>query len=82
MTRNEYLVYRGSGNLNIIYSYYSERFDHKKHSPFLSANNLVQFLSATGYDLNDVMGKCLDYYDEKFSVVTIMDSSNRIIKFI
>lgn len=82
MTRDEYLIYRGSNSLNIVYAYYSERFNHKKHSPFLSANNLVQFLSATGYDLNDIMGKCLDYFDEKFSVVTVMDGNNKIIKFI
>jgi hypothetical protein len=82
MTRNEYLLYRGSGNLNIVYQYYAEKFDHKKHSPFLSANSLVQFLTATGYDLNDIMGKCLNYFDEKFSVITILDSNNRIIKYI
>lgn len=82
MTKNEYLIYRGSGSLSIIYEYYKERFNHKKHSPFLSANNLVQFLSATGYDLNDIMNKCINYYDEKFSVICIYDKNDKPIKTI
>lgn len=67
-------------NLNIIYQYYAERFNHKKHSPSLSANNLVQYLSATGYDLNDIMGKCLNYYDEKFSIICVYDKNDKLIK--
>lgn len=82
MTRNEYLVYRGSNSLNIVYQYYCEKFNQKKHSPLLSANSLVQYLSATGYDINEIMGKCLDYFDQKFSIITLMDRNNRIIKFI
>lgn len=36
MTKIEYLNLRGVGNLGIVYEYYKEMFDNKKHNPFLS----------------------------------------------
>ena len=80
MTKEQYIVFRNNGNFNIVYEYYKERFDHKKHKPFLGLAELPQFLMATGFNVNQIFNKCCKYYDEKFNIVHLLDKNGDLIK--
>lgn len=80
MTREQYIVMRDGGNFNIVYEYYKEKFDHSKHKPFLSIFELPQMLLATGYGPNQLLDKCIRYYDEKFNLVHLLDKNGNLIK--
>jgi len=72
---------RTNGNFNIVHNFYSEKFDHSKHKPFLSMMELATFLPSWG-DVNAVFEKCCRYYDEKFDVKVLLDKDGNVIKIL
>jgi len=81
MTREQYIQMRTNGNFNIVHNFYSEKFDHSKHKPFLSMMELATFLPSWG-DVNAVFEKCCRYYDEKFDVKVLLDKDGNVIKIL
>lgn len=70
---------REGQNFNIVHEFYKEKFDHSKHSPFLSINELAQLLPMTG-NINLIFERCCKYYDEKFDVKILSDKNGNYIK--
>jgi hypothetical protein len=81
MTREQYIQMRTNGNFNIVHNFYSEKFDHSKHKPFLSMMELATFLPSWG-NLDAVFEKCCRYYDEKFDVKVLLDKDGNVIKIL
>jgi hypothetical protein len=79
MTKEDYLKFRAGQNFNIVHEFYKEKFDHSKHSPFLSLMELATFLPAFG-NVNMIFEKCCRYYDEKFDVKILSDKNGNLIK--
>lgn len=79
MTKGEYVSIRNRNDLSLIYKFYNEKFDKKKHKTFLSHNDFINLLSALGYDIGALLSKCIKHYDEQFGVVTIYDKSGEAI---
>lgn len=80
MDRYQYIEWRKSNNISIIYEYYREHFDMGKHKPFLFQNDLIHLLQNTGYNIREVMNDCLMYFDNKFSLIKIY-KGNDLISF-
>lgn len=79
MTREQYLLMREKQNFNIVYEFYRENFDHSKHHPFLSINDLAQLLPMFS-NINLILDNCCRYYDEKFNVTILSDKDGNYIK--
>jgi hypothetical protein len=80
VNRDLYINYRKNNDVNIIYEFYKEKFDNKKHTPFIPFNQLVYLLQNTGYNIREVMDDCLAYFDNKFSIVKVY-MGNELISF-
>lgn len=79
MDKNSYLSYLKSGNsAMIVHEYYQEKYDNKKHSMFLFPNDLINTLTIAGYNISQVVDKCVKYYDEKFNVVKVYKNDKLI----
>ena len=79
MTREQYLQMRQGQNFNIVHEFYKEKFDHSKHSPFLSVIELAQLLPMFG-NANLIFERCCKYYEEKFDVRILTDKNGNYIK--
>lgn len=81
MTKEEYLRIRGSVSLPLMYQYYTENFDHSRHSPFLDEHSFYQLMQLWPFARHG-WEKVVRYYDEKFNVVILSDKQGRIIKYL
>lgn len=80
MTKPEYIQSKTANPYKVIYSYYKEKFDYKKHNPFLQENEFYHYIQMC-YDINKILIKAYNYYDEIFNVTTILDQKGNIITF-
>jgi hypothetical protein len=64
----------------IIYKYYFEKFDSKKHNPLLSEQEFYTYIQMT-LDVNKIAIKVLNYYDQYYSVTTIFDKEGNVISY-
>jgi hypothetical protein len=78
MTKQEYINNKKTNQMKVIYEYYKEKFDHKKHKPFLSEQEFYVYIQMNR-DLNETYIKVANYYDSYFNVVTILDEKGNII---
>lgn len=79
MTREQYIRMRQNGDFNIVYEYYKEKFQHGKYRPFLDIQSLANFLLNLGYNIDGVMNKCTEHFDQQFSIVKISDKDGNLI---
>jgi hypothetical protein len=82
MTREQYLSMREKGNFNIVHEFYKEKFDPKKHTPFLSIMDLPNLLLAAGRSIDKIYEDCCRHYDEKFDVRILSDKNGNVIKIL
>lgn len=80
MTKQEYLNLKKTNTMAIIYKYYCEKFDSKKHKPFLTEQEFFPYIKMFG-DMNKIAIKVLNYYDQYYSVTTIYDKQGNVICF-
>lgn len=81
MTKNEYLNLKSKNNIvPILYKYYCEKFDSKKHTPFLTEQEFFPYIQMT-LDVNQVATKVFNYYDGLYSVVTLYDKNGNLISY-
>ena len=64
----------------IVYEFYKEKFDHKKHKPFLNEQEFFPYIQMS-MDLNQLYVSVQNYYDQKFNVTTIIDNKGNIITY-
>lgn len=80
MNKSDYLYYRKINPMKVIYEFYKEKFDTKKHKTFLSEGEFYTYIQAN-YDINSLYTQVTKYYDNHFSVITIMDDKGNILSF-
>lgn len=78
MTKEQYLSYKKTNQMKVIYEYYKEKFDSKKHHPFLTEQEFFPYIQINR-DLNETYIKVVNYYDSYFNVVTILDEQGNAI---
>lgn len=81
MTKQEYITLKSTNPMALIYQYYTENFDEKKHKPFLSENEFFPYIQIH-YNLNDIWIKVQQEYDQYYSVATLYDKNGNILAFI
>lgn len=81
MTKEEYLEFRKTLSINLLYEYYKEKFDKNEHSPFLLFEQFIQTIQLWP-GTKFAFDKVWEYYDEKFSVVKLLDKEGNLIKYI
>ena len=79
MTREQYTRLRQHGDFNIVYEFYKEKFDHSKHRPFLGMQDVANLLLNLGYNVNEIMNKCVEHYDKEFNIVKVSDKNGNPI---
>ena len=79
MTKQEYLMYKQTDQMAILYEYYKERFNKNKHKPFLHRKEFDTFAQMT-MDVNRVYENVTNHYDAAFNVIQLADKEGRIIK--
>ena len=50
MTKEQYIQTKTSNPLKVIYEFYKEKFDNKKHKPFLSHNEFYHYIQISSND--------------------------------
>lgn len=80
MTKQSYIQSKTREPLKVIYKYYTEKFDHKNHKPFLNENEFYTYIQMVS-DLNNIAIKVFNHYDKEFDVTTLLDKDGNIITF-
>ena len=78
MDKREYLELKKTNQMKIIYHYYKEKFNKKKHKHLLSEGQFYTYIQAN-YDLNSLYAEVSRHYDTLFTVITIMDAEGNIL---
>ena len=78
MTKKDYLTYKQTDQMAIVYEFYKERFNKFKHSHFMSRKEFDTF--APMYtDLNRAYQVACEHYDSKMEVVELRDKDGKPI---
>jgi hypothetical protein len=78
MTKQEYLNYKQTDQMAILYHFYKERFDRYKHKPFLQRKEFDTFATMV-MDMGLAYQRATDHYDAKFNVIHLADKEGKII---
>lgn len=79
MDRETYLAYRINNTPEPLYEYYKEHY--KESKPFLDMGTFFMGMQQWPH-ATEAFGNILQYYDTKFTIVTIRNKLGNIIKFI
>lgn len=77
MTRDEYIAIR-KDIAHVLYEYYREHFDDKKHRPLLHPAEFFKYITHWGH-ADFAIEKALTHYDAKFEVLIAKDQHGNII---
>lgn len=80
MTRQQYMNWKISNPINILYHYYLTH-EQRNHPP-LDPQNLVMQLQMKGWNINGVLQNIMQEYDEKFNIVALLDRNGQLIKYL
>jgi len=85
MTKEEYLYLRNTRNTaEIVYEFYKEGFDAKKHKPFLVKEEF--FVSMSQWEEGGFgqifVPSVLSYYDCKFEIMRIDNKTGQTIRYL
>ena len=80
MTKQQYMNWRISNPINILYQHY---ISHEKlnHTP-LDPQNLVMQLQIKGWNIQKIINELIADYDVKFEIVILMDQNGQFIKYV
>lgn len=81
MTKDQYLSLKMQNSLQIAYEYYKEKFDSRKHKPFLGTQEFFVYFQMC-MDIQKVYEKVCNYYDDKFKIVLLKDKNGNFISFL
>lgn len=65
----------------IMYEMYKEKFDEKKHKPFLQAHEFMTYLQMSGM-INEAFQASCNYYEQKLGINKLFNKDGKLIKFI
>lgn len=80
MTKQQYMNWRISNPINILYQHY---ISHEKlnHNP-LDPQNLVMQLQIKGWNIQKIVNELVAEYDAKFEIAILMDQNGQFIKYV
>lgn len=78
MTKQEYLIYKQSDQMAILYEYYKERFNKFKHKPFLTRKEFDTFAPMC-MDVNQAYHKVCRHYDNELNCVELKDKEGKTL---
>lgn len=81
MTKKDYLSYKHTDPMAIVYEFYKEKFDKIKHKHFMSRKEFDTF-APMSTDVNLAYQKAVDYFDSKMELVQLMDKEGKLIKIL
>lgn len=78
MTKEEYLQLRERDQGGLIYQYYKELLNEKRHQRLLSASDVINHINK--YNLGQqYLAVVYEYYNTKFNILNIFDKDNKLI---
>ncbi len=81
MTKQEYINIKTTNPMALIYKYYTEKFDNKKHKPFLNENEFFPYIQMY-FNVNEIYSIVTNHYDGYYGVATLYDKNGNILCFI
>jgi len=65
----------------VMYEMYKEKFDEKKHKPFLQGHEFIMYLQMSGM-MNEAFESACRYYEHKFDITKLFDKNGKLIRFV
>jgi len=78
MTKKEYLTYKQTDPMAVLYQLYKDRFDKNKHKPFLTRKEFDTFAPMC-IDVNQQYDKACRHYDDILSCIELKDKEGKTI---
>jgi hypothetical protein len=78
MTKKEYLMYKQTDPMAILYEFYKERFDKNKHRPFLQRQEFNTFAPMV-MDVERAYRNATEHYDKELNVTELRDKDGKPI---
>jgi hypothetical protein len=78
MTKKDYLTYKQTDQMAILYEFYKERFDKNKHNPFLQRKEFDTFAHMV-LDLERAYKNAVNHYDSVLNVIELKDKDGKLI---
>jgi hypothetical protein len=79
MTKEEYIQLKKADPMAVMYEFYKERFDSKRHKVMLSRTEFNVY-APIYMDLDRAYANAISHYDSKFNVTELRDTKGNIIK--
>ena len=80
MTKEQYIAYYQVRNGDeILYQFYSEKFDSSKHKPFLPKADFIHLINFF-MNIQDAFQIAFNYYNNKFNILIITDKDKTFLK--
>lgn len=77
MTKEQFIsLYDNRNAEEIIYQYYTEKFDKEKHNPFLSKTEVVHFMYMFNC-IEQFFNVAQSYYKNKLNILTITTTDGK-----
>jgi hypothetical protein len=78
MTKKDYLLYKQTDPMAIVYEYYKEKYDKNKHKHFMSRKEFDTFAPMYA-DVNRAFNKACEHFDRELQVVELRDKAGKLI---
>lgn len=78
MTKQDYIKLKKADPMAVMYEFYKERFDSKRHKVMLSRTEFNVY-APMYMDLDRAYANTISHYDNKFNVVELRDAKGNII---
>jgi hypothetical protein len=80
MEKSTYIKIKSEAPLQLVYELYKERFDDNGKNIFLNQNDFYRFVQMWN-NINNLCHQAIEYYDEKFGIITLMDKDGKPLKY-
>ena len=81
MTKEQYQHCLQYDKGQILYSMYQEKFDSKKHHPFLQFQQFMMYMQMSGM-LSQYFDRACQHYEQKFGLNRLYGSDGTLIAFV
>lgn len=81
MTKEEYFHNVQYNQGAILYSMYKEKFDEKRHKPFLQFQQFLMTMQMSGM-FNTYLQVACAHYEQKLGINKLFDKDGRLIAFV
>jgi hypothetical protein len=86
MTKPEYIQLRSFPHnenvISLIYEYYKEKYEERKHKYFLKPNEFVQYFQVVHPNIKGIYENVSSYFDKAFNIRALYDKDNKLIAYL